>query len=55
MDRLAAMIEEAEGRREHLLAHRADLEAGREPAAHEHAAAGQPGAARPTPLSTTPQ
>jgi DNA-binding transcriptional MerR regulator len=37
MSRLAEMIEEAEGRREHLLAHVAELDAGVEPAPHEHA------------------
>jgi DNA-binding transcriptional MerR regulator len=37
--RLSEMIEEAEGRREHLLAHIAELDAGLEPAPHEHAAA----------------
>jgi DNA-binding transcriptional MerR regulator len=39
-DRLVAMIEEAEGRREHLLAHIAEIEAGVEPAPHEHAGRG---------------
>ncbi|HET7029644.1 MAG TPA: MerR family transcriptional regulator [Candidatus Limnocylindrales bacterium] len=34
--RLAEMIAEAEGRREHLRAHVAELEAGREPAPHDH-------------------
>lgn len=34
--RLSAMIAEAEGRREHLLAHIAELEAGLDPAPHEH-------------------
>ena len=34
--RLGEMIEEAEARREHLLTHIAELEAGREPAPHEH-------------------
>jgi MerR family copper efflux transcriptional regulator len=54
-DRLAAMIAEAEGRREHLLAHIAELEAGLEPAPHEHApapgarrAAARPAATRPS-------
>lgn len=37
MDRLAAMIDEAEERRRHLLGHIAELEAGREPTPHEHA------------------
>ena len=36
-DRLATMIDEAEGRREHLVDHIADLEAGVEPAPHDHA------------------
>ena len=30
------MIAEAEGRRDHLLAHIAELDAGLEPASHEH-------------------
>ena len=53
-DRLAAMIAEAEGRREHLLAHIAELEAGLEPAPHEHAPA--PGARRAAarPAATRP-
>ena len=34
--RLGEMIEEAEGRREHLLTHIAEIEAGLEPAPHEH-------------------
>jgi MerR family copper efflux transcriptional regulator len=34
--RLAEMIEEAEGRREHLLTHIAEIEAGLDPAPHEH-------------------
>jgi DNA-binding transcriptional MerR regulator len=34
--RLAEMIAEAEGRREHLLVHVAELAAGHEPAPHEH-------------------
>jgi DNA-binding transcriptional MerR regulator len=37
MGRLASMIEEANGRREHLLTHIAELEAGMEPAPHGHA------------------
>ncbi len=37
--RLAEMIAEAEGRREHLLVHVAELDAGLEPAPHEHAPA----------------
>jgi MerR family copper efflux transcriptional regulator len=36
-DRLAEMIGEAQGRRDHLLTHIAELEAGAEPAVHEHA------------------
>ena len=36
MDRLAEMIEEAEGRREHLQTHVAELEAGLEPKPHDH-------------------
>ena len=36
MGRLAAMIDEAESRREHLLTHLAELEAGLEPAPHVH-------------------
>ena len=36
MDRLAAMIDEAEDRREHLLTHVAELEAGVEPVPHDH-------------------
>ncbi|MBA2381928.1 MAG: MerR family transcriptional regulator [Chloroflexi bacterium] len=36
-DRLADMVDEAEGRRAHLLDHIAELEAGREPAPHDHA------------------
>lgn len=36
MGRLATMIEEAKGRREHLLTHIAELEAGLEPAPHDH-------------------
>jgi MerR family transcriptional regulator, repressor of the yfmOP operon len=36
MDRLAEMIEEAEGRREHLQTHVAELDAGLEPAPHDH-------------------
>ena len=39
MDRLAEMIEEAEGRREHLQTHVAELEAGLEPKPHDHAPA----------------
>lgn len=34
--RLGEMIEEAEGRREHLLTHIAEIEAGLEPAPHDH-------------------
>jgi DNA-binding transcriptional MerR regulator len=51
MDRLAGMIEEAEGRRLHLLDHIAELEAGREPAPHSHdrarSARGAAGGPRP--------
>src|SRR5439155_2772999 len=36
MGRLATMIEEANGRRQHLLTHIAELEAGVEPAPHGH-------------------
>jgi len=36
MDRLAEMVEEAEGRREHLETHIAELEAGVEPKPHDH-------------------
>ncbi|HET7473731.1 MAG TPA: MerR family transcriptional regulator [Candidatus Limnocylindrales bacterium] len=36
-DRLAEMIGEARGRRDHLLSHIAELESGVEPAPHEHA------------------
>jgi DNA-binding transcriptional MerR regulator len=36
MDRLAGMIEEAEGRREHLKTHIAELETGVEPKPHDH-------------------
>jgi MerR family copper efflux transcriptional regulator len=36
LGRLAGMIEEAEGRRAHLLAHIAELDAGLEPAPHDH-------------------
>src|SRR5215213_8192904 len=38
--RLDAMIDEAEGRREHLRTHLAELDAGREPAPHVHTASG---------------
>jgi DNA-binding transcriptional MerR regulator len=38
MGRLATMIDEADGRREHLLAHIAELEAGVEPTPHVHPA-----------------
>jgi MerR family transcriptional regulator, repressor of the yfmOP operon len=38
LDRVAAMVAEAEARRAHLLDHLADLDAGREPRTHEHAA-----------------
>ena len=40
MARLAGMIEEAEGRRDHLRLHIAELDAGREPAAHVHTRSG---------------
>lgn len=40
MTRLAGMIEEAEGRRDHLLVHIAELDAGREPAPHVHTRSG---------------
>jgi len=47
MDRLAEMIEEAEGRREHLQTHIAELEAGVEPKPHDHARpTRKPGTAR---------
>jgi len=36
MDRLAEVVEAAEGRRAHLLSHIADLDAGVEPAPHSH-------------------
>jgi MerR family copper efflux transcriptional regulator len=36
-DRLAEMITEAQGRREHLLSHIAEIESGVEPTPHEHA------------------
>jgi DNA-binding transcriptional MerR regulator len=39
MSRLATMIDEAEGRREHLLTHIAELDAGVAPAPHDHARA----------------
>ena len=45
MRRLAGMIDEAEGRRAHLLAHVAELEAGLEPAPHDHP---RPAPARPS-------
>jgi DNA-binding transcriptional MerR regulator len=47
MGRVATMIEEAESRRGHLLSHLADLEAGIEPAPHDHGRA-----LRPAPAST---
>lgn len=47
--RLTTMIAEAEERRDHLLAHIAELDAGLEPAPHEHApaSASRPAVARP--------
>ena len=36
VDRLQAMIIEAEGRRAHLRAHLAEIESGKEPVPHEH-------------------
>ncbi|HUQ78602.1 MAG TPA: MerR family transcriptional regulator [Patescibacteria group bacterium] len=48
MARLAGMIEEAEGRRDHLRLHLSELEAGREPAPHLHTRSGsRPVASRP--------
>ncbi len=44
--RLATMIAEAEGRREHLQVHIAELEAGVEPLPHEHGATRKPAATR---------
>jgi DNA-binding transcriptional MerR regulator len=49
VDRLAGMIDEAEGRRTHLLTHRAEIEAGIEPAPHDHKAAARPPAAKRAP------
>jgi DNA-binding transcriptional MerR regulator len=46
MDRLAEMIDEANGRRDHLLSHVAELEAGVEPAPHDHARPARRSAAR---------
>ena len=40
MARLAGMIEEAEGRRDHLRLHLSELDAGREPAPHVHTRSG---------------
>ncbi|MBA2721253.1 MAG: MerR family transcriptional regulator [Chloroflexi bacterium] len=40
MTRLAGMIEEAEGRRDHLRVHLAELDAGREPEPHVHTRSG---------------
>src|SRR3954471_6595183 len=40
MDRLGEMTAEAEGRRDHLLNHIAELDAGVEPAPHEHSRGG---------------
>jgi MerR family copper efflux transcriptional regulator len=42
-DRLAKMIDEAQGRREHLLTHIAEIEAGVEPVPHEHGPAARAG------------
>jgi DNA-binding transcriptional MerR regulator len=52
--RLAAMIAEAQGRRDHLLAHAAELDAGREPARHEHPPASASRAAASRPPTTRP-
>ena len=38
IDRLEAMVTEAESRRQHLRQHAAEIEAGQEPAPHEHTA-----------------
>jgi DNA-binding transcriptional MerR regulator len=46
IDRLAAMVAEAEDRRAHLLGHLADIEAGHEPD-HAHAGSAAPGLAHP--------
>ena len=48
--RLTQMIAEAAGRRDHLLAHIAELDAGLEPAPHDHTppSASRPSVARPT-------
>lgn len=40
MTRLAGMIDEAEGRRDHLRLHLSELDAGREPAPHVHTRSG---------------
>ena len=48
MDRLAEMIDEAEGRREHLETHVAELEAGVEPKPHDHPRKVRPTAGTPT-------
>jgi DNA-binding transcriptional MerR regulator len=45
-DRLTTMIAEADERRAHLLGHRAELDAGREPAPHDHS--GRPARRRAT-------
>ena len=44
--RLESMVAEAESRREHLRQHAAEVEAGQEPAPHEHAAGAGAGARR---------
>jgi DNA-binding transcriptional MerR regulator len=48
MDRLAEMIEEAEGRREHLETHIAELDAGVEPKPHDHKPKARAGGGTPT-------
>ena len=48
-DRLAEMIDEADGRREHLLTHIAEIEAGVEPAAHDHPRPSVPRSAKAAP------
>ena len=39
IDRLEAMVTEAQGRRDHLQAHLAEIDSGKEPVPHEHAPA----------------